>query len=128
MRAFIVLAASVAAAAQAPPVDCAADPSPFLNETACYTAGCEWCFCKAVPSSCTSYALASHLPSSVFACGNATAGPIDGSGCDAPATESACVSVGCSWCASKAVRSRCFTYSDSKKLPPGSFTCTLAPA
>jgi len=128
-RTVLCIAAAVAVTVTAQPSGaCAADPSPYKNETACYTAGCEWCFCKAVPSSCTSYAQATHLPSGVFQCANSSAGPIDGSGCDAPSTEDACTSVGCAWCASKAVPSRCLPYDLAQKLPPGAFVCSLAPA
>jgi hypothetical protein len=106
---------------------CAATPSPFSNETACLTAACTWCACAAVPSSCTTYGAASKLPQSVFTCGNSS-GPIaPGSPiCETNADSGSCLAAtGCNWCKSKAVPSKCFTFDESRRLPPGAFVCQL---
>ena len=118
MRALLLLAALAAALSS---LAAAQDPCMSnKNESACWTASCNWCRTATVPPSCLSWAGASKLPPSVFACGNSSRPD-----CGALKTQASCyAATGCSWCICAAVPSSCKNVDTAKKAPPSVFNCT----
>ena len=114
---FLLLALAAAFALTATAQDpCLANK----NETACWGSSCNWCRSATVPASCLSWAGASKLPPSVFACGNSSRPD-----CAGFKSQASCYQqTGCSWCICAAVPSSCKNVDTAHKAPPSVFNCT----
>lgn len=88
--------------------------------------GCSWCKSAAVKAACRTMAQAKSLPAAVFTCDKVHEKiPVQFKEACSHDDENSCnADSACSWCKSAAVKAKCNTLANAKKLPAAVFSCS----